>query len=141
MSLRKLPIIATLFFLALLAPAATLWAEETDAAESAAETAEPEAQPKDETEAEAAPAGSPGMSLPFDGKSTEAFEKSLAKIEAETTAAEYTTVQNALDYLLVYDLAARGDRDVLYQRLDGKTPNDVLDMVKWRQEGRKREKR
>ena len=75
------------------------------------------------------------MSLPFDGSSVEAFEASLATIQAEVTDAEYSTLTNALDYLLVYDLGARRDKEVLYQRLDGKTPNDVLKMVKWRGKG------
>lgn len=86
-------------------------------------------------------AGSPGMSIPFDGDSIESFEESLELIRAETTADEYTTVENALDYLLVYDLGARRNRELLYERLDGKTPNDVLDMVNWRQEGGKNSER
>ncbi len=74
---------------------------------------------------------SPGMLLAFDGTSTAAFEKSMEAIQAETTEAEFTTVQNAIDYLLVYDLAARRDREELYKRLDGKTPADMLKMVNW----------
>lgn len=78
---------------------------------------------------------SPGMYLPFDGSSVKAFDKSLEEIQAETTEAEFTTLQNALDYLLVYDLAARRDREVLYERLNGKTPVDVIHMVKWKVRG------
>lgn len=74
---------------------------------------------------------SPGMHMAFDGSSTEAFEKSMESIQAETTEAEFTTVQNAIDYLLVYDLAARGNPEVLYKRLDGKTPADMLRTVNW----------
>lgn len=74
---------------------------------------------------------SPGMLLAFDGTSTAAFEKSMEAIQAETTEAEFTTVQNAIDYLLVYDLASRRNREVLYKRLDGKTPAEMLKMVNW----------
>ena len=74
----------------------------------------------------------------FDGRSVKKFEKRLEEIKAETTEAEFTTIEGALDYLLVYDLAARRDREVLYERLDGKTPVDVLETVKWRIEGRGR---
>jgi len=75
---------------------------------------------------------SQGMSIPFDGSSTEAFNASLDKIKAETTDAEFTTVQNALDYLLVYDLGSRGDPEALYERLDGTTPAEMVKMVKWK---------
>ena len=75
---------------------------------------------------------SAGMSIPFDGSSTEAFNASLEKIKAETTDAEFTTVQNALDYMLVYDLASRGDPEALYKRLDGTTPAEMVKQVRWK---------
>jgi len=78
---------------------------------------------------------SAGMYLPFDGSSVTAFEGSLEEVQAQTTEAEFTTLQNALEYLLVYDLAARRDPELLYERLDGKTPADVIEMVKWRLRG------
>lgn len=81
---------------------------------------------------EAEAAYSEGMYLPFDGSSVKKFDASLKKIESEVTDAEFTTLSNALDYLLVYDLGARRDPEVLYKRLDGKTPFDVLRMVKWK---------
>lgn len=74
---------------------------------------------------------SPGMHLAFDGSSAQAFEKSMADIQSQTTDAEFVTVQHAIDYLLVYDLAARGNPEALYQRLDGKTPADMLRTVNW----------
>lgn len=74
---------------------------------------------------------SPGMRLAFDGSSTAAFEKSMEAIKADTTEAEFTTVRNAIDYLLVYDLASRHNPEELYKRLDGKTPVEMLKMVNW----------
>jgi hypothetical protein len=115
----------TAMLAAMLAVGAPLWAQEPDLAEAEAKAVEE--------------AGSPGMRIPFAGDSIEAFEETLEMIQAETTVAEFTTLQNALDYLLVYDLGARRDRELLYERLDGKTPTEVLEMVKWRQEGRKRD--
>lgn len=127
MSLKKSPVITVALMAAMLASmlaiGAPLWAQEPDLPEAEAKAVEE--------------AGSPGMSIPFDGDSIEAFEETLEMIRAETTVTEFTTLQNALDYLLVYDLAARRDRELLYERLDGKTPTDVLEMVKWRQKGRK----
>lgn len=80
---------------------------------------------------------SPGMQMTFDGSSVEAFDQRMEEIQAETTEAEYITIQQSIEYMLVYDLAARRDREVLYQRLDGKTPAELVGMVKWRLEGRK----
>jgi hypothetical protein len=84
---------------------------------------------------DADPDWSPGMYLPFDGSSVDAFNGSLEAIQEQSTEAEFTTLKNALDYLLVYDLAARRDPEVLYERLNGKTPADVIGMVKWKLRG------
>ncbi|MDX1555256.1 MAG: hypothetical protein R3212_04455 [Xanthomonadales bacterium] len=131
---------------ALSAPVFAQAPETAQAAEPAAEAAGTDPESPDESapsEADAAsdpdappkPQRSPGMYLPFDGSSIEAFEGSLDTIKGDVTDAEFVTLLNALDYLLVYDLGARGDPELLYKRLDGKTPDDVLSMVKWRQEG------
>lgn len=125
-SFMKIHIIMAAAMAAALAPVAVA------AQDPVADAETPEAETKVVEEA-----GSPGMSIPLDGDTIETFEESLELIRAETTAAEFTTLQNALDYLLVYDLGARRNRELLYQRLDGKTPNEVLGMVKWRLEGRK----
>ena len=73
-----------------------------------------------------------GMDIPLDGTSLEAFEKSLARVKAHTSPETYTTLVNAIDYLLVYDLAAKGDKATLATRLDGMTGKQVVDQVKWR---------
>ncbi len=140
---RRLCVFLGALFAVLLSLSAPLAAQEAQEAEVSADAQSAEAENAEiaeEPSAETAPTPkrSPGMSLPFDGSSTEAFEESLSTIQSEVTDAEFTTLQNALDYLLVYDLGARRDKDLLYQRLDGKTPNEVLDMVKWRQEGTER---
>jgi hypothetical protein len=111
----KLCVTAIVSMLALLAVSATTVAQESDYIGESA---------------------SPGMQMKFDGSSVKAFDKRMEEIRAETTPEEFTTIENALDYLLVYDLAARRDREVLYERLDGKTPVEILEMVKWRLEGR-----
>lgn len=141
-------VVAATWLVLLLALPASILAEEpdaTDAVEPATQPVEAESEAVEtealvdveasEIESETEPQRSPGMYLPFDGSSTEAFEGSLDNVKADVTDAEFVTLLNALDYLLVYDLGARGDPELLYQRLDGKTPDDVLGMVKWRQEG------
>lgn len=73
-----------------------------------------------------------GMDIPLDGSSLEAFEKSLARVQAHTSASSYTTLINAIDYLLVYDLSANRDKAKLAANLDGLTGREVVDRVSWR---------
>jgi hypothetical protein len=73
-----------------------------------------------------------GMEIPLDGSSLEAFETSMARVQAHTSPENYITLENAIEYLLVYDLSARKDKAKLVHNLDGKTPYQVIDMVQWR---------
>lgn len=73
-----------------------------------------------------------GMEIPLDGSSLEAFETSLARVKAHTSRASYATLENAIEYLLVYDLAANRDRAQLAARLDGLTPYQVVQKVGWK---------
>jgi hypothetical protein len=73
-----------------------------------------------------------GMEIPLDGSSLEAFETSMARVQAHTSPENYITLENAIEYLLVYDLSARKDTAKLVHNLDGKTPYQVIDMVQWR---------
>jgi hypothetical protein len=74
-----------------------------------------------------------GMDIPLDGSSVEAFDKSLARVKVYASPANYTTLVNAIDYLMVYDLAAKRDKAKLVSHLDGLTGHQVVDRVAWRQ--------
>jgi hypothetical protein len=73
-----------------------------------------------------------GMEIPLDGSSLEAFETSLARVKAHTSAQNYTTLINAIEYHLMYDLSAKRNRTKLAANLDGMTPQEVIDKVIWR---------
>lgn len=73
-----------------------------------------------------------GMEIPLDGSSLDAFETSLARVEAHTSPENYTTLKNAIEYLLVYDLSVKRDKARLAQKLDGQTPYQVIQLVGWR---------
>ena len=75
----------------------------------------------------------PGMQIPVDGSSLEAFEKSLATIKEKATEANYTSLQGAIDYLLVYDIGAGRDKAKLAKNLDGLTGDQINEKVHWRQ--------
>jgi len=70
-----------------------------------------------------------GMDIPLDGSSLEAFERSLARVQAHTSPSRYKTLTSAINYLLVYDLSARGNRANLAANLDGWTGNQIVDQV------------
>ena len=72
-----------------------------------------------------------GMQIPVDGTSLDAFDKSLADIKTKTTKPEYTTLSNAIDFLMVYYIDARRDRTKLAALLNGMTGEQIVAMVKW----------
>lgn len=94
------------------------------------ETPEPVAEPEPVVEIE--PWDGDGMEIPLDGSSMEAWNKSLARIEAHTDEDMFITLENAIDYLLVYDLASYKDMNKLIKRLDGQTGYEILGRVNWR---------
>ena len=69
------------------------------------------------------------MDEPLDGSSLEAFTAGLEKLDQEASEKEYRNVMAALDYLLFYDLGAKRDKAILYSRLNGKSPNQILEIV------------
>jgi hypothetical protein len=75
--------------------------------------------------------GGDGMKIPLDGSSLAAFETSLEKVKRNTSPDKYETLTNAIEYLLVYDLAAQRDREKLAARLDGNNGYEVVDRVGW----------
>ena len=97
----------------------------------AAQTQQPEAPEPTEKTYSFEPWDGDGMEIPLDGSSLEAFETSLARVEAYTSPDEYTTLLNAIEYLLFYDLSAGRDRAKLASNLDGLTPNEVIAKVHW----------
>lgn len=76
--------------------------------------------------------GGDGMKIPVDGSSLAAFDASMAKIKRNTEPKAYKTLSNAIEYLLVYDMAARGDKEALVATLNGLNGYDILGKVGWR---------
>jgi hypothetical protein len=77
-------------------------------------------------------AGPTGLDIVMDGSSLEAFEKSMQRVKATSSETEYTSLENAFNYLLVYDLGAQSSREKLAARLDGKTGREIINKVMWR---------
>jgi hypothetical protein len=76
--------------------------------------------------------GGDGMKIPMDGSSLAAFDASMAKIKRNTEPKSYKTLSNAIEYLLVYDIDVKGDKEALVAKLNGLNGYDVLGKVGWR---------
>ncbi len=87
-------------------------------------------EPRESTGQEAEDTASAVMSQPLDGSSQEAFDASLARVETDATPDEYARLKNALGMMSAYDLAIRSNPSLLPQRVDGKTPSEVVQMAK-----------
>ena len=92
---------------------------------SACNAEEPAESPAEGSTTEAVADGT-GLDRPLDGTSIDTFEAGLAKIREEASPEEYKRLSTALQRLLFYDVGARKDRQLLYQRLDGMTGNEII---------------
>ncbi|MFC1797086.1 hypothetical protein ACFL1V_08330 [Pseudomonadota bacterium] len=93
----------------------------------------PEVKSAGATEINAEESSGPrGLDIPMDGSSLEAFDKSLEKVKRTSSESDYTTLENAIDYLLLYDIGVQRDRAKLASRLDGMTGREILVKVNWR---------
>ncbi len=76
--------------------------------------------------------GGKGLDRVMDGSSLEAFERSLDLVKITGSVGEYTSLLDAIEYLMIYDIGARNDREKLAARLDGLTGYEILAKVNWR---------
>jgi hypothetical protein len=107
------------------------WAEPEQSGKEATAIAADKGTPADANEsAEAAEAT--GLDMVLDGSSLEAFEKSMEQVKETASAAEYKSLEGALEYLLVYDLGVQRNREKLAARLNGMTGNEIIKKVQWR---------
>jgi hypothetical protein len=73
-----------------------------------------------------------GLNIIMDGSSLEAYEQSLEKVRETGTEGEYQSLKDAFKYLLLFDLGAQGDPEILASRLNGLTGVEILSKVKYR---------
>ncbi|MGD9020582.1 MAG: hypothetical protein PVF46_02205 [Lysobacterales bacterium] len=69
------------------------------------------------------------MDQPVDFSSPEKVEESLQKIREAEGDTAYMQVKNAMDFVLFYDISLTRNKAKLYEKLDGKTPNQIKAMV------------
>lgn len=98
----------------------------------AATSTAPEEAPMAPAVEEVEPWDGEGLEIPLDGSSLEAWDRSMARVKAHTSESNYITLENAIDYLLMYDLQSFRDKEKLISRLDGQTGYQILERVNWR---------
>ena len=135
MILNKYKLVITLSILMGLILVNPVFAQEATNQPAAAPAATP-AEAATEAAAAEAPAADldPGMQIPVDGSSLDAFNESLATIKAQAKEPNYISLEEAIKYLMVYDLGAQGDKAKLAKNLDGLTGDQIIDRVIWRKE-------
>ena len=70
-----------------------------------------------------------GLDIVLDGSSLESFNEGLAEIKESSTEKEYVMLDRSIKYLLLYDLAAQGDKTKLAGRLDGMSGRQIIEKV------------
>lgn len=70
------------------------------------------------------------MDQPVDFSTPEAVEDSIEKVREEAGDAEANRLKNALGYILTYDLSIGRDKEKMYKKLNGRTPNAIIAKMK-----------
>lgn len=110
-------------------------AEQDADAETVKSTAQTEETSRALTGAEAATAEADGeqgsvMELPVDFSSPEKVEESIEKVRQQAGDDAARDLSNALGYILAYDLSVGANKEKMYKKLDGRTPNAIIAKMK-----------
>lgn len=70
------------------------------------------------------------MTQPVNFSTPEDVEKSLQKVREHEGNQAYADLKNALQYILVYDLSVGNNKEKLYKKLDGRTPEQIIAKMK-----------
>jgi hypothetical protein len=92
----------------------------------AAETAAP--SPAADKPSAAAPAGTDMsiMDQPVNFSTPEDVDKSIEAVRQQAGAAQARDLKNALGYILTYDLSLGRNKEKMYKKLNGRTPNEII---------------
>jgi hypothetical protein len=70
------------------------------------------------------------MDQPVNFSTPEDVEKSLQKVRDEAGDKAYKNLDNAMKYVLYYDLSLKNNKEEMYKKLNGKTPSEIIQMMK-----------
>ena len=66
------------------------------------------------------------MNQPANFSTPEDVEKTLQNIREKEGDKAYKQIKNAMQYIMYYDLSLKNDKEKLYKKLDGKTPEQII---------------
>ena len=70
------------------------------------------------------------MDQPVNFSSQKEVNKSIEKVRQQVGDAEANELNKALGVILTQDMSLRQDKDRLFRKLNGKTPNEIIAMMK-----------
>lgn len=70
------------------------------------------------------------MDQPVDFSTPENVEKSIQKVCQQESETACKKLDSAMQYILVYDLSIGNNKEKMYKKLDGKTPNAIIAKMK-----------
>jgi len=70
------------------------------------------------------------MDKPVNFSTPEDVEKSIEAVRLGAGDLAARDLNNALKYILFYDLSLRQDKEKMYQKLNGSTPNEIIAKMK-----------
>ena len=70
------------------------------------------------------------MDQPVNFSTPEDVEKSLQKVRDQAGDKAYKNLDNAMKYILYYDLGLKNNKEKMYKKLNGKTPSEIIQMMK-----------
>ncbi len=117
----------------MLAPACAEQDQDAEAAKNSKPVAEtvtatPTAQTAPDTAA--TDEGKAIMDMPVNFSTPEDVEKSIEAVRQQAGEAQARKLSNALGYILAYDLSVGNDKAKMYEKLNGRTPNEIIAKMK-----------
>jgi hypothetical protein len=105
-------------------------AEQDKAAEATAAKAQPSEAIESAAEAATADGATSIMETPVNFSTPEDVEKSIDLVREQAGEAQARELSNALGYILAYDLSLGRDKEKMYKKLNGRTPNEIIAKMK-----------
>jgi len=70
------------------------------------------------------------MNRPVNFSTPENVEKTLENIRKQEGDKAHDKLKNAMQYIMVYDLSIGNNEEKLYKKLDGRTPEQIIDEMR-----------
>ena len=130
--------ITTVFICSMILNLTPACAEQDKAAAGTAAKAQPSEAVETATAPDAGPAAETAvpdgatsiMDTPVNFSTPEDVEKSMDLVREQAGEAQARQLSNALGYILAYDLSLGRDKEKMYKKLNGRTPNEIIAKMK-----------